>query len=179
MYLHGLTSESLQGDSALTGIFENFGVRSVFTEKGVHLVKELPAVSSFESDFTLNPDVVQTVAVTCALLGIAFKLTGTQSLKIKETDRVLALGTELAKLGIKLEFPDTGEWISWNGRNRKKPDREILIETYKDHRMAMAFAPASLKAGEIRITDPMVVTKSYPSFWDDLRACGFGITRIA
>jgi len=178
IFLHGLTSDSLQGDSLLEKIFENLGIHTDFREKGIRLVKAPAKTSFFEFDFTLNPDLVQTLVLTCVLMGIPFRFSGTQSLRIKETDRILALHNELKKFGVILNFPDNGEWMSWDGKSHYKINKNAIIDTYKDHRMALAFAPVSLKSGEIRIKDPMVVTKSYPSYWDDLLSCGFNITQI-
>jgi len=176
--LPGLTSDSLQGDAALAAIFENLGVRTEFIGKGIRLSKTGHLISSFDFDFRMNPDLVQAVIPACVLLGIPFRFTGTQSLRIKETDRILALYNEMKKFGVKLEFNDSGEWISWSGRSRFRPNKDAIMETYNDHRMAMAFAPVALKTGEIRIRDPKVVTKSYPSFWDDLLSAGFKIVEI-
>jgi 3-phosphoshikimate 1-carboxyvinyltransferase len=179
IFLPGLTSDSLQGDSALVKIFENLGVKSEFEGKGVRLIKTAYNPSHFEFDFTLNPDLVQTLVPVCVLMGIPFRFTGTQSLRIKETDRILALHNEMKKFGVNIDFTDSGEWISWNGKSPFKFNHEAIIDTYKDHRMAMAFAPLAVKTGEICIRDPLVVTKSYPLYWEDLHSKGFKITEIS
>ena len=176
--LPGLTSDSLQGDSALVKIYDSLGIKTEFEEKGVRLIKTSFIPSHFEFDFTLNPDLVQTLVTTCVMLEIPFRFTGTQTLRIKETDRILALHNEMKKFGVKIDFIDSGEWISWNGKSKFKQNHDEIIETYNDHRMAMAFAPLAVKTGEIRISDPMVVTKSYPSFWEDLLNKGFKVTQI-
>jgi 3-phosphoshikimate 1-carboxyvinyltransferase len=173
IYLPGLTSDSLQGDSALITIFENIGVKTVFEEDGINLVKIKPVSEFFEYDFTLNPDLVQSIIPACVLQDIPFRITGTQTLRIKETDRILALYTEMKKFGVELNFTDSGEWIEWDGKSPFKPNKSVLIDTYDDHRMAMGFAPVCLKTGDVRIKEPLVVTKSYPGFWGDLEKTGF------
>ena len=173
VFLSGLTSESLQGDSALVSIFENFGVKSIFEEEGVSLLKTKGNTEFFEYDFTLNPDLVQTIIPTCVALSIPFRITGTHTLRIKETDRILALYTEMKKFGVMLNYSESGEWISWDGKSRFVPTTDVVIDTYEDHRMAMGFAPLALKTGGIRINEPAVVSKSYPGFWDDLMRVGF------
>ena len=178
IFLSGLTGDSLQGDSELVNIFENLGIRSGFEAKGVRLIKTSQAVTHFEYDFTLNPDIVQTLVPACVIMGISFRFTGTQSLRIKETDRILALHNEMKKFGARIDFNDSGEWIAWNGKSAFKNNTDAVIDTYHDHRMAMAFAPLAIKTGEIRIKDPFVVTKSYPSYWDDLLSAGFKVTEI-
>ena len=117
----------------------------------------------------------QTLAVTCAMLRIPFRLSGLQSLRIKETDRLKALQAELGKLGVALTEHD-GKILEWDG-SRCQAEPEPVIATYDDHRMAMAFAPVALCREEgIRIANPEVVSKSYPRFWDDLQTAGFQIT---
>ncbi len=119
-----------------------------------------------------EPDLAQTFVVTCVLLNIPFRFTGLQSLKIKETDRIEALKTELRKLGYVLT--DRNDSIlEWNGE-RREPESHPVIATYEDHRMALSFAPAALVRPEgIEIAHPQVVSKSYPHYWEDLKAAGF------
>jgi 3-phosphoshikimate 1-carboxyvinyltransferase len=131
----------------------------------------------FEYDFTNCPDIVQSMAVVLCLKEIPFRFSGTQTLKIKETDRIVALQAEMRKLGYVLEADETGAWLSWN-RKMCTPDSDPVIATYHDHRMAMAFAPTALVRGEILIDDPEVVTKSYPDFWKDLERAGFKISSL-
>jgi 3-phosphoshikimate 1-carboxyvinyltransferase len=168
-----LAERSLQGDAVLTSLFEPLGVESRFEEDVVTLhseAKEPPAI--WEHDFTGCPDLVQTMAVTLCALGIPYRFTGTRTLRIKETDRITALEKELRKAGFVLHSDTGGEWIEWEGE-RCEPDPDPVIETYHDHRMAMAFAPLAISLGRITIEDPMVVSKSYPAYWDDLRKAGF------
>ena len=127
-----------------------------------------------EYDFTHQPDMAQTFVVTCALKDIPFRFTGLQSLKIKETDRIAALIAEMRKLGYVLHEAEDSI-LSWDGE-RTAPDPCPVIDTYEDHRMAMAFAPAAIVLGSLRIRHPEVVSKSYPRYWDDLEQAGFGLT---
>ena len=124
-------------------------------------------------DFINQPDLAQAVVVTTALLDIPFRFTGLQTLRIKETDRIAALKKEMEKLGYILDDKVEGT-LTWDG-SRCQPDENPVIDTYEDHRMAMAFAPAAIMFPGLRINEPGVVSKSYPSFWDDLKAAGFTI----
>ncbi len=163
--LIGLKQNSLQGDSAIVEIMHALGVHTEYTSKGVKLTK-VSAQESLKYDFKDCPDLAQTVAVCCALKQIPLTLTGIESLKIKETDRVFALQAELKKLGSELiEIKTNEEYLVRN--IAQKTDKTPVIETYDDHRMAMAFAPVGMLY-PVEIMEPGVVVKSYPSFWDDL-----------
>lgn len=172
--LLGLFKNSLQGDAAGAKLFAQLGVGTTFTDRGVRLKQNGNVAKKLIYDFVNEPDLAQTFVVVCVLLNIPFRFTGLQSLKIKETDRIEALKTELRKLGYLLT--DSNDSIlEWNGE-RCEPDADPVISTYEDHRMAMAFAPAALVLPQgIKIADPGVVTKSYPAFWNDLRKAGFEI----
>lgn len=163
--LLGLKARSLQGDSAIAEIMRPLGVESTFTERGVILTK-IPAQDSLTWDYTGCPDLAQTVAVCAAMKGIPHTLTGIESLKIKETDRVLALQTELKKVGAELVEIETKS--RYEVRSTLQPATSTPIATYDDHRMAMAFAPVAMR-WEVVIEEPGVVAKSYPSFWEDFR----------
>ncbi|MEA4839571.1 MAG: 3-phosphoshikimate 1-carboxyvinyltransferase [Bacteroidales bacterium] len=169
--LKGLFQESMQGDSRIATWFEDLGVHTSYLEDGVKLTKTDQKIQVFQANFTDQPDLAQTVAVTCALKGIHFRLNGLQSLKIKETDRIQALINESRKIGFIFNEKEDSI-LEWNGECCK-PNPEEAIDTYEDHRMAMAFAPAALIIGTIRINHPEVVSKSYPSYWEDLKSCGF------
>ena len=153
--LTGLEKNSIQGDAKVVKLFES-----------------MVSTDNLNYDFTNEPDLAQTLAVTCCMLDIPFHFKGLQSLRIKETDRISALQTELKKLGYTVKTGETE--IEWTGE-RCEPDSDPMISTYDDHRMAMAFAPVCLKTGKIRIDDPNVVSKSYPEFWKDLERAGFTI----
>ena len=163
--LLGLKTNSLQGDSAIVEMMRSFGVQSTFTETGVRLTK-CPAAESLAWDFTDCPDLAQTVAVCAATKGITLRLTGIESLKIKETDRVAALQAELQKIGAELVEVVPNDRYEVHAL-ATKPESVPRIDTYDDHRMAMAFAPVAMRQ-EIVIEEPGVVAKSYPSFWDDM-----------
>ncbi len=171
--LMGLFRNSYQGDSRGAEIFSRLGITTEFTHEGVLLKKSNRLVEQLNEDFVDIPDLAQTFAVTCCLLGIPFRFTGLQSLKIKETDRIFALKTELRKLGYLLQDVQDSILI-WDGE-RCQPEAQPVIQTYEDHRMAMAFAPAALRFPEMRIAEPQVVTKSYPTYWENLQQAGFGI----
>ena len=164
IFLSGLNTNSSQGDSKVAELFEQLGVKTEYHPEGVLLTSNGKFTNKFKNDFVDQPDLAQTFAVTCCLRDIPFHFKGVQSLKIKETNRIAALITELAKLGYKLFEPSEGE-LAWAGE-RSEVAQEISISTYEDHRMAMAFAPAALKM-PISIEEPEVVSKSYPNFWKD------------
>lgn len=175
--LLGLFKNSLQGDAAGAKLFAQLGVATTFTDRGVQLKHNGNVAKKLIYNFVNEPDLAQTFVVVCVLLNIPFRFTGLQSLKIKETDRIEALKTELRKLGYLLT--DSNDSIlEWNGE-RCEPEVDPVIATYEDHRMAMAFAPAALILPQgIRIADPGVVTKSYPTYWENLKQAGFVITEI-
>lgn len=162
--LLGLKKNSLQGDSAIVDIMAHLGVKSTFTEDGVLLEKIRPA-ETFAWDFANCPDLTQTVAVVLACLKIEGELTGIESLKIKETDRVLALQNELKKIDAELIEVEPNHKYRVTGFSESTGTP--VIDTYDDHRMAMAFAPVAMLR-DVIIKEPGVVAKSYPSYWEDL-----------
>lgn len=173
--LPNLSGKSLQGDAALISIFEPLGVLTTLNEDGVVLrsqKRELP--ENYTYDFSGCPDLVQTLAVTLCAMGLPFRFTGTTTLRVKETDRIAALQTELKRVGIVLTADQRGEWLAWDG-SRCEAEQDPVIATYHDHRMAMAFAPLAISLGKISIEDPGVVSKSYPGYWSDLEKAGFKI----
>ena len=165
-----LLANSYQGDSKVAELFGWLGVETSYQEDGVTLTKSTPKVERMEYDFINQPDLAQTFVVTCSLLGIPFRFTGLQSLKIKETDRIVALVKEMRKLGFVIKDSENSI-LSWEGERCTR--EEGAIDTYEDHRMAMAFAPASLKISDLFINNPQVVSKSYPRYWENLQAAGF------
>jgi len=170
LFLPGLTQYSLQGDSTITEMMANFGITSQFKNGGVYLQKETKPLIRKIFDMKECPDLAQTVIVVCAALGHDATFTGLETLKIKETDRVKALQNELAKIGVKLI--EKGQVYKLDCSGKFIPER-IFINTYEDHRMAMAFAPLALLINALEIEDAQVVEKSYPAFWKDLESVGF------
>ena len=171
--LPGLHEESIQGDAHIRELFKPLGVETTIENGVVVLHKSNASQTLFELNLEKQPDLAQTFVVTCAMLNRPFCITGLQSLKIKETDRLKALKTELEKFGINLKI-NSGDTLSWNGKAHE-PQSHIAIDTYEDHRMAMAFAPCCFRFPQLRINNPQVVSKSYPEFWQDLETTGFVI----
>ena len=170
--LSAYKKNSLQGDSVLVDIYKHFGVSTVFNKNTITLKKEKSNLKTLSLDLKNAPDIAQTIAVTCFALGIPCDLIGLHTLKIKETDRLVALKTEIEKLGGDVKITDKS--LHLTASKGIKP--MVSIATYNDHRMAMAFAPLALKT-PIVIEDAMVVSKSYPTFWNDLEAIGFNIDK--
>ena len=177
----GLMDGSMQGDSIARYLFSLMGVKTIFdsTKQGIPTTVTLKKlerhVPRLDYDFINSPDLAQTFVVSCALMDIPFKFTGLRTLKIKETDRIEALKTEMKKLGYIIK-DENGDSLVWDGE-RCEPATDIAIDTYEDHRMALSFAPAAIKLPGIKINDPNVVTKSYPNFWNDMRNVGFIIDK--
>ena len=176
--LTGLTDGSKQGDSVTRYIFSLLGVKTKFETRKqgvpqtVTLKRNGRCVPKLEYDFVNSPDLAQTFVVTCLAKEIPFHFTGLATLKIKETDRIEALKREARKLGYVIESRNDSELL-WNGERCEPSDEGI--DTYEDHRMALAFAPFALKRPGLGINNPQVVSKSYPKFWEDLKAAGFEV----
>ena len=168
--LSNYKENSLQGDSELASIYKSFGVITTFNENSITLTKINHQPSTINHQLNNTPDIAQTIAVTCFGLGISCHLTGLHTLKIKETDRLVALQNELQKLGGKVTITDDSLRLEASSAIHSN----IKIATYNDHRMAMAFAPLALKTAMI-IEDAEVVSKSYPNFWNDLKSIGFEV----
>jgi 3-phosphoshikimate 1-carboxyvinyltransferase len=177
--LEGLMDGSRQGDSSVRYIFSLLGVKTTFatTEQGVPTTVTLRhsgrCVPRLEYDFVNSPDLAQTFVVCCALMGVKFHFHGLATLKIKETDRIEALKTEMRKLGYVVHDVNGSE-LYWDGE-RCEPEADAAVDTYEDHRMALAFAPGALRLGTLRVNNPQVVSKSYPKFWEDLVKAGFAL----
>ncbi|MFD1165712.1 3-phosphoshikimate 1-carboxyvinyltransferase [Sphingobacterium daejeonense] len=171
--LPGLKQHSLQGDMEIVEIMTHFGVESSFESDGLHLKKVALNSDKTLFDFKECPDLAQTVVVVASALKKDVSFTGLETLKIKETDRILALQTEIAKFGA--ELIADGETYHLKTENVSDP-RNLTISTYEDHRMAMAFAPLALVFQQVIIEEPEVVEKSYPMFWDHLQQQGFSIS---
>lgn len=180
LQLDGLSDCTKQGDSVVKYIFSLLGVKSDFELRDRIAPLKLKAhrctLPRLDYDFTGSPDLAQTIVVACCAMGVHFRFTGLATLKIKETDRIEALKRELRKVGYVIRDENDNTLI-WEGETCE-PTLEP-IDTYEDHRMAMAFAPLAFKFPQLQINHPEVVTKSYPHFWEDLRSVGFIITEKA
>lgn len=172
-----LSQKSLQADSVLPKLFEPLGVKTLFNGNVVHLSSSIKRNSEFNHDFTNCPDIAQTLAVCCFGLGIKATLTGLKTLKLKETDRIIALKTELEKFGIQVQAGPESLTIPQHSifEETQSANYDFTIKTYHDHRMAMSFAPLALVCKTLQIEDPAVVDKSYPTFWQDLKSAGFNV----
>lgn len=192
IHLLGLHKESLQGDHRIAEFFEPLGVRTEFTDEGVTLTKAenitMPQV--LRLDMSEQPDLAQTVIATCCALNVGFDICGLHTLRIKETDRINALEAELLKMGFRITDENDDRMMFEPIETLSEDPEQLtpwsdvttpLVKTYKDHRMAMAFAPMCLKLGseEVLIDEPEVVSKSYPEFWKDLSLAGFSTKEYA
>jgi 3-phosphoshikimate 1-carboxyvinyltransferase len=179
--LSGLIDASRQGDSGLRYLFSMLGVKTSFKDDikteptEVTLKVMLSMLPKLDFDFSGQPDLTQTFAVTCAMMNMPFHFTGLSTLRIKETDRIEAIEKEMRKLGYVVKDANDSELI-WDGE-LCEPTMEP-IDTYEDHRMAMAFAAAAIKFPGLMINNPEVVTKSYPDFWEHMKQAGFTIEEI-
>tara|TARA_Y100000385_G_scaffold55650_1_gene53217 strand:- start:1387 stop:2610 length:1224 start_codon:yes stop_codon:yes gene_type:complete len=167
-------NKSIQGDSRIVEIYKQFGVETSFSNNKIYLKKnnvELP--DNISINLEDNPDLAQTIIITCLGLGVDCNLQGLHTLKIKETDRLLALKKEIEKFDVdKIDVTDQSIIL----KNNSAIKSGVSIDTYNDHRMAMSFAPLSL-INPIIINNPQVVTKSYSNFWNDLESLGFNISQ--
>lgn len=176
--MEGLGENTFQGDGILPKLYEEFGISTHFTEKGIVLKKSKNIIPAhFEHDFIQCPDIAQTMAVTCGALGTEGLFTGLQTLSIKETDRIAALQNELGKMEVSFvkmpeKFSSQTQQEYYMVSGKVAFPEKISFPTYEDHRMAMAFAPLAM-LHPIQIEEPDVVNKSYPQFWDDLKKIGF------
>jgi 3-phosphoshikimate 1-carboxyvinyltransferase len=173
VFIEGLHNNSCQGDRALADIFESFGVKTEFTKEGIRIYKSGSVKKKFKYNFNNTPDIVPSVMVTCAALGIEATFTGINHLRLKESDRIEGLKKELAKIGTSLNKSGNEFILS--------PDKtideisDVEFDTYNDHRMAMSFAPLALKIETVKISNPGVVRKSYPGFWRDINTSGISV----
>jgi 3-phosphoshikimate 1-carboxyvinyltransferase len=171
--ISGLDSDSYQGDAVVEPMFEEFGVFTRFENDTARISQLGEKTDFFSYDFIECPDLVQTMVVTCVLTNTPFKISGAETLRIKETDRIAALQNELAKFNAVIKETSEGV-LEWDGKDDIYYNGQT-IETYDDHRMAMSFAPAALLFNNIKIENPEVVVKSYPGFWKDLQKVGFTV----
>ena len=173
--LASLHKNSTQGDSKVAEIFKLFGVETEYTSDGVLLTYNPKSVAErIDIDLQNQPDLAQTIVVTACLKGIPFRISGLSTLRIKETDRISALISQLPKLGYTVR--ETEDATLESDSVRRSCDKAPAIETFDDHRMAMAFAPASIVVPGITIEDAEVVSKSYPKYWEHLKLIGFNLS---
>jgi 3-phosphoshikimate 1-carboxyvinyltransferase len=180
LHLKGLSLKSLQGDAVQSSLFDKyFGIRSRQEGDSVRLTRDRQVdLKKLNLNFIENPDVAQTFVVLAIGRNLPFHFSGLKTLKIKETDRIAALKNECAKFGVVLTEPAEGELV-WDGLiTEALVQQDPVLETYHDHRMAMAFAPFAMFDGSVRIGDAMVVTKSYPNFYEDLKTVGFQVEAV-
>ena len=172
--LSSYKKESLQGDAILAEIYKSFGVETVYETNSIVLRKTKEHNKEHLTiDLNKAPDIAQTIAVTCYGLGVSCELLGLHTLKIKETDRLEALHSELTKLGANISVTPTSLYLT----SSSEIVADVSVETYNDHRMAMAFAPLGMKI-PLEILDADVVTKSYRNFWKDLQKIGFQLNKV-
>lgn len=172
LLLQQLDTDTLQGDSVLVEIFEKLGVHTHQEPNGVRIFKmENFVPKPFSFDFKNSPDLLPTVAATCAGLGLEAHFTGLKNLMIKESDRTFAMRNELKKIGVYLEEITKDEYKLIPAKNLPtfSKDNAVVFETWSDHRLAMSLAPLALKIGAVQINNADVVSKSYPAFWNVLR----------
>ncbi len=172
--LYGLSSDSLQGDAAITEIFKHLGVQSTFANDTLRLTKCAAATNFLQYDFFETPDLFPAVIASCAAKNIPFNFTGLKNLALKESDRVQAMTTELQKFGIHFSSPDENT-LSFDADTPHVSSSEIACVTHNDHRIAMALAPLSLMEKKICLDQPSCVSKSYPSYFEDLKNSGFHV----
>lgn len=175
--LLGVEENSLQGDAKGAEYFEKLGVETIYNAPDATLRKIKSENNEICIDLSGEPDLAQTLVATCCGLGVKFRFEGLANLRVKETDRTAAMENELRKLGFVVKDLSDGT-VYWDGE-RCTPDEHPVIRTYDDHRMAMSLAPLCITHGPLSIENPEVVSKSYPTFWDDLRRAGFTITQEA
>ena len=171
LFLEGFTKDSVQGDSCVWEIFKELGVKTRFESNGIRLTSSAKCTTHFKHDFSDSPDLVPAVLTTCAAKGISATITGVDHLRHKESDRMKALSNELKKIGANISEKN-GIFNLIIDKNRSMA-QNIVFETYKDHRMAMCFAPLVIMFDHIVINDKDVVNKSYPTFWEDLEKLKF------
>jgi len=173
--IEGLKKQSFQGDSEVANIFNQLGVETIYKENSISISNSNSApLNKIELNLNNTPDLAQTIICTCAGLGIEATISGLETLVIKETNRLKALKNELLKFSVDLKIIENHTLYLKSGQTITNPTTSI--ETYNDHRMAMALAPLSLVVGSFRINNPEVVSKSYPNYWKDLERVGFKIS---
>lgn len=175
--LKGLNVESFQCDTIVKDIFKELGVETLIFPESIKLKRKGKVTRKLNHDFSGYPDLIPAVAVTCVCMNTPFEISGIETLRQKEPDRVVSLQTELAKIGadLKVEIRDNKEVLTFNGKAKFKGSKQIDFNTHNDHRMALALTPVCLRGFDLTIENPWVTNKSYTTFWDDLKKVGFEI----
>lgn len=175
--INNLNPESVQSDAIVKELFEPLGVKTVDVEQGVTIKNTVSRLKSLEYDFTNNPDLVPTIVATCVAKNISFRFHGMEVLRHKDVDRVMAIQTQMSKIGAKIEVEKNGEFetLTFNGEAKIPVGKSIEFSTLGDHRLAMALAPLAIMGIDITMNDPRVVSKSYPCYWDDLKKIDFTV----
>jgi 3-phosphoshikimate 1-carboxyvinyltransferase len=175
--IKGLNPISVQGDAIVKEIFEPLGVKTEEVKDGVVLKKVKRKIKTFEYDFLNNPDLVPTLVTTCVALNIPFRFAGVEQLRLKETDRIMILQSQMLKLGAKLTVEKKGdmESLCFDGKSKIAKLKEVDIETFNDHRIVMSFAPLAMMGIDVRVDNPKVVTKSYPCYWEDFKKMSISV----
>jgi 3-phosphoshikimate 1-carboxyvinyltransferase len=178
--INGLNPDSVQSDAIVKELFEPLGVKTIKTDKGVALKKGKKIVKTLEYDFSNNPDLVPTMVVTCVALNIPFRFTGIEVLREKDSDRIMALQTQMSKLGAKIcvEKRKGLEVIQYDGKSKLKSKTPLSFTTFGDHRIAMSLAPLSVLGLDVVLDEPKSVSKSYPCYWEDFKKLGFVIGEV-
>ncbi len=177
--LNGLNPKSVQSDAIVKEIFESLGVKTTEVSGGVVLSKIKQKLKSLEYDLTNNPDLAPSLVVTCVAKKIPFRFSGIEVLRQKDTDRIIAMQTQMSILGAKLNVEKKGEFetLTFDGKSKIPKKGELRFSTFGDHRMVMSLAPLSVLGPSICIEDPRTVAKSYPCYWDDFKKIGFLISQ--
>jgi len=171
--LPGLSKNSVQGDRFLTTVFDRLGVHSDFTKDGLVLSHTGKVAKTIDFDFTHAPDIVPSVMVACAGLGVEAHFSGIEHLRIKESDRILSMQQELGKIGAEI-VQDGKHYVLYPG---KSPVQELIFSSHGDHRMAMSLAPLAMKFGTVTMKEPDVIKKSYPGYWDEMEKTGLFVMK--
>jgi 3-phosphoshikimate 1-carboxyvinyltransferase len=175
--INGMNPDSIQSDAIVKEIFEPLGVKTEETENGISLKKVKCKLKKFEYDFTNNPNLVPTLIATCVGMGLPFEFTGVDSLRLKDSDRLMVLQSQMAVVGAELVVKTTknGDVITFDGKVNNAKKEGFTFNTFDDHRVLMSLAPLTLSHGNIGLDYPNAVHKSYPCFWQDLKKVGFEV----
>lgn len=173
----GLSSENIQPDQAVKELFARFGIKTEFTQQGIALRHEGKPIRTFAHSFDSYPNLIPSMVVACVGMGIPFIISGIEPLRKRDPDRIITMQRELKKVGANLEVVSTeqGDTLNFNGKSGLSKLKEVEFDTYDDGRLVLALIALAAKGPTVRVNNPLVVDKSYPNFWDDLRRFGFSV----